>query len=149
MVVVLLAGGVTVVTTFVMTTGVDSVGSLVDLAAGVSITGSMMMPSHSLALAFGSAGSFDGSSVVVSEVSEVSEVVVFGDVLGVVSVAMSVVVSVAGDSERFSAKTDDEKLRILEIVATEPIKIRVKNNLTNLVIIIYYTILCSKRQEVV
>ncbi len=53
--------------------------------------------------------------------------------------------SVVGTSEASSAKTGE----VAKVTAEEPIRMRLKNNLTNFFIIFYYTILCYKRQEVV
>ena len=59
----------------------------------------------------------------------------------VVSSSMMILGSSVGVSEvSSSAKTGE----VVKITAVEPTKIRVKNNLTNLAIIIYYIILCLK-----
>lgn len=101
-VLVVVFGGVTVVTILVITVGLG-LGSGVGFFSGV---GSLMMPSHSSPLV--SAGiSGDSGTPGVSEASEVS---------GISSAKLGFVVEI-------------------EQMAVEPIKIRVKNNLTNRFII--------------
>lgn len=104
-------GGVTVVITLVMTVG---------LADGVFFEAeSLMTPSHS-------------SPLISVGVVSVGMVGSLGTSSGVFVVSVSVVGASAGSSEVSSAKAG---AMIIELTATEPIKIRVKNNLTNFFII--------------
>ena len=101
------------------------VTSVMTTVVGVVVTGS-------------STGVLAGSLMMPSHSSPVISVVSLG-----VSVVVSAGVGACGVS---SAKTGVTKELI---VATELIKIRVKNNLTIFLIIFYYIMVCINQQEVV